>query len=401
MEAPEAPRVAVIVETSHSYGREIFRGITRYIRENEPWSVFFVERSLCDGVPKWLKKWSGDGIISRVGTPDIVDFLEKTDIPIVDLNQQLYGRGTPQLSNDHAAIGRIAAEHFLPRGFSQFGYLGHEGLHWSDGRRDAFIEAVASAGGTCEAYRCRSRSDPVRRFHDRTWELEMDEVVRWVKGLPKPVGVMACDDFRGLQLIEACAVARIDVPREVAVLGVGNDSVACDLASPPLSSILLNAFQIGYDAASMLDRLMRGEQVDCTERLLPPLDVITRQSTDVMAVVDPLVLRALQFIQRRACDGIKVPDILRHVLVSRSVLQERFQKALERTIHDMILEVKIKRAKELLAQTELPLIDIAERTAFKHVEYFCTVFKKETGLTPTKFREQFGQKTVRSFQIDQ
>jgi len=391
-------RVAVVIETSHSYGREIFRGITRYIRENQPWSVFFVERSLCDGVPKWLKKWSGNGIITRVGTPDIVTFLSNTDIPVVDLNQQMQGLGVPQISNDHAAIGRMAAVHLLQRGFSQFAYVGHDGLPWSDGRRDAFRDVVTEAGGACDVYSYGAQAP--RRFHDRTWELEMDHVVRWVKDLPKPVGVMACDDFRGLQVIEACAIARIDIPQQVAVLGVGNDSVACDLSSPPLSSILLNAFQTGYEAASLLDRLMQGEPVDREERLMPPLDVITRQSTDVMAVADPLVSKAMQFIQRHACDGIKVPDVLRHVLVSRTVLQERFRKALERSIHDMILDARIKRVKELLAQTELPLLDIAERTAFKHIEYLCTVFKKETGWTPAMFREQHGQKSQHWFQIN-
>jgi len=392
-------RVAVVIETSHSHGREIYRGITRYIRENEPWSVFFVERSLGDGVPKWLRKWSGHGIITRVGTPDIVEFLAGKNIAVVDLNQRLAGLGVPQISNDHAAIGRMGAEHLLQRGFNHFGYVGHDGLPWSDSRRDALRQEITKAGGDCAIYSHGTQAP--RRFHDRTWELEMDHVVRWVKSLPKPVGVMTCDDFRGLQVIEACAIAQIDIPHQVAVLGVGNDSVACDLASPPLSSVLLNAFQIGYEAASLLDRLMRGETVDCRERLMPPLDVITRQSTDVMAVADPLVSKAMQFIQKRACEGIRVPDVLRHVLVSRTVLQERFRKALERSIHDMILQARIRRAKELLAQTELPLIDVCDRTAFKHVEYLCTVFKKETGLTPAAFRDQHGQKTQRWFQINQ
>ncbi|MBN1588784.1 MAG: DNA-binding transcriptional regulator [Pirellulales bacterium] len=391
-------RVAVIIETSHSFGRELFRGIARFIQENERWSVFFVERSLSEGVPKWLRKWSGHGIITRVGTPDIVDFLADKDIAIVDLNQRLYDLGVPGISNDHAAIGQMGAEHLLQRGFSQFGFVGHNGLFWSDARRDAFMQQVEEAGGHCDVYSYGSNAP--RRFHDRTWELEMDRIVRWVTQLPKPVGIMACDDFRGLQLIEACAIARIDIPQQVAVLGVGNDSIACDLAGPPLSSILLNAFQMGYDAASLLNRLMRGEKVDCAERLLPPLDVVTRQSTDVMAVGDPLVSKAMQFIQKHACDGIGVPDVLRHVLVSRTVLQERFRSSLERTIHDMILEVKMKRVKELLVQTELPLLDICGRTAFKHPEYLCTVFKKHIGLTPTDFRKQHGQKPQRWFQIN-
>jgi LacI family transcriptional regulator len=227
----------------------------------------------------------------------------------------------------------------------------------------------------------------------------MEHVVRWVKKLPKPVGVMACDDFRGLQLLEACASEGIAVPQEVAVIGVGNDDVACEVASPPLSSIMLNSFRMGYEAAALLDRLMRGERVDAVERLLPPLDVVTRQSTDVMAVADPVVSSAMRFIHEHACDGIKVTDVLRHVLVSRTVLEDRFHRALDRSAHEMILESRTKRVKELLAQTELSLADIADRAGFKHVEYLCTVFKRETGWTPTRYREEHGQKAERPFQI--
>lgn len=391
-------RVALIIETSHSFGREIFRGITRYLRENEPWSVFFVELTVCDGVPKWLKKWSGDGIISRVATPDFVKFVADTDIPIVDLNQQLRGLGAPLVSIDHALVGRMVAEHLLQRGFHEFGFIGHNGLHWSDDRRDAFRDTVHEAGGHCHVYSCGSQAP--RRFLDRTWELEMEGVVRWASNLPQPVGIMASDDFRGLQLIEACAIARIAVPQEVAVIGVGNDNVACELASPPLSSVVLNAYQMGYEAASLLDRLMRGEKVGRKERLLPPLDIVTRQSSDVMAVADPVVSKSMQFIHQYACEGIKISDILRHVLVSRSVLQDRFRKTFECTIHDMILDVRIKRAKELLAQTELSLAEIARRSGFKHVEYLCEVFKKGTGWTPGQYRAQHGQRQERRFQIN-
>ncbi len=275
--------MALVVETSQSFGRELLRGVTRYIREHDPWSVFFVDRAVCDGVPKWLKKWSGDGVISRISAPDVREFVSERGMPLVDLNEQLRGVG---------------------------------------------------------------------------------------------------------------------VPEEVAVVGVGNDDVACELASPPLSSVVLNAFQMGHEAATVLDLLMKGQQVDDTERLLPPLDVVTRQSSDVTAVTDRVVSDAVQFINEHACDGIKVTDVLRHVLVSRSVLQERFQKALDRSIHGMIVDVRIKRVKELLAKTELPLVEIALRTGFKHVEYLHTTFKRETDWTPATFREQYGRKPQRPFQIE-
>ncbi|HLA83646.1 MAG TPA: DNA-binding transcriptional regulator [Thermoguttaceae bacterium] len=394
--ARRSPRVALMIETSQSFGRDVFRGITRYIRENGPWSVFFVQRGVGDRVPKWLRKWSGDGIISRINTPDVRQFAADTSLPIIDLNEQLRGMKVPMISNDHAAVGCMAAEHLLQRGFEHFAYMGYNGLYWSDCRRDAFAEAACQSK-VCDVYSCRAQSP--QRFRDDTWELEMEHVVHWVERLPKPVGVMTCDDFRGLQLLEACAIAGIAVPQDVAVIGVGNDDVACEVASPPLSSVVLNSFRMGYEAAVLLDRLMRGEKVDVKERLLPPLDIITRQSTDVMAVADPVVSKAMRFIQQQACEGIKVTDVLRHVLVSRTVLEDRFHRALDRSAHEMILEARTKRVKELLAHTELSLADIADRAGFKHVEYLCTVFKRETGWTPTRYREEHGQKTERPFQI--
>jgi LacI family transcriptional regulator len=386
----KVPRVALLVETSQSFGRKLLCGIAQYLRENNPWMVFFTERAVCDGVPEWLKKWSGDGIISRINTPDVTKVLANINIPIIDLNEKLRGMGVPLISNDHDAMGQMAARHLLERGFVHFGFIGHNGLYWSDRRRDAFFHTVREAGGTCKNFSCHGKAP--QRFLDHSWELEMESIIRWVQKLPRPTGIMTCDDFRGLQLLEACAIADVAVPQEVAVISVGDDDVACELANPPLSSIQLNAYRMGYEAAAQLDRLMRGEAAAPVELLIPPLDVATRQSTDIMAIDDPLVAKAMQFIHLHACNGINIDDVLRHMLVSRTTLQDRFRKTLNMSIHDVIIGVRIKRTKELLAETELPLSLIADRTGFKHVEYLSTAFKKLTGWTPVKYREEHGQK---------
>ena len=386
----KAPRVALLVETSQSFGRRLLRGIAGYIRENNPWSVFLTERAVCDGVPEWIKKWSGDGIISRINTPDVEKSLAQIDIPIIDLNEKLRGMGVPLISNDHHAVGQMAAAHLLIRGFVHFAFIGHNGLYWSDRRRDAFAKTVREAGGDIKLYCCHGKGP--QRFLDRSWELEMESIIRWVQKLPRPIGIMTCDDFRGLQLLEACAIADIAVPQEVAVISVGDDDVACELANPPLSSIQLNAYRMGYEAAAQLDRLMRGETADALELLIPPLDIATRQSTDIMAIDDPMVAKAMRYIHLHACDGINIDDVLRHMAVSRSTLQDRFRKTLSTSIHDVIVGIRIKRTKELLAETELPLSSVADRAGFMHVEYFSTMFKRITGWTPIKYREEHGRK---------
>lgn len=392
------PHVALIIETSTSFGREVLCGVAQYIREHSPWSLYFTERSANDPVPSWLKQWSGDGVISRALSPDTVKIVLDAGIPVVDLNEQLRGLGVPIISNDHAAIGRMAAEHLLERGFTRFGYIGHTGVFWSDSRYQEFSKAIESSGYTCDEYHGRSKNIQALRQH--TWELELEEVAEWVKKLEKPVGVFVGNDFRAVQFLAACRIADVAVPEEVAVIGVGNDDVACELANPPLTSVLLNAHRMGYEAAALLDRQLKGEPVGDLETIIPPLDIVTRQSSDVTAIDDPIVAKAMRFIREHACSGIKVDDVLKHVLVSRTALQDHFRNVFDRSIHDMILSIKISRVRELLSQTNLSLIDIAERTGFKHAEYLSSVFKQQTGWTPAKYRKEHGYKTPSHFQIN-
>ena len=365
-------------------------GIAAYIRENKPWSVYFGQRSVYDPIPSWLKTWTGDGIISRAAIPEIREVVTKTDVPTVDLNEQMGDLGIPQVSNDHAAIARLAAEHLLERGFTRFGYIGHAGLYWSDRRYQAFAETVGKLGHPCEEY--PGRIEGWRSLRQGSWEREMDAVARWISRLSKPAGIMACDDFRALQLLAACRLADVAVPEQVAVIGVGGDDVSCELASPPLSSVILNAWRMGYEAAALLDRLMHGEPPALQQSLIAPLGIVTRQSTDVTAIADPMVAEAMRFIREHASEGINVADLLRHLSVSRTALQDHFRKGLGASIHQVILDARIARVKELLAETTLSLQDIADRTAFTHFEYMSTVFKQRTGSTPAMYRRERGQR---------
>jgi LacI family transcriptional regulator len=394
----KSPRVALLIETSKSFGRHLLRGINQYNRATTPWTIYFAERSVWDDVPRWLTKWSGDGIISRISTPEVARSLLQSSIPIVDLNEQLRGMGIPLISNDHAAVGRMAAEHLLQRRFEVYGYLGHGGFQWSDRRGAAFAAVVEQAGFPCHIYPCKYRSH--RQVVQRPWDLELDNIAAWVAGLPKPVGIMASDDFRGLQLLNACVMAGVSVPEQAAVLAVGDDDVACELSNPPLSSVVLNARRMGYEAAALLDRMMHGEKPDVDELLIPPLEIVTRQSTDVTAIADPIVAKAMQFIRQHACDGIKIKDVLRYTLVSRTALQGRFRHAIGRSIHDVILSYRVERVKEMLAYTDLSLADIAERTGFRYAEYMSTVFKKCAGFTPANYRRECGRRAGKRAQGD-
>ncbi len=378
------PHVALIVETSLAYGRGLLHGIGQYIRENAPWSVYLEQRSLYDPPPPWLKGWKGDGIISRASSPQMAKLIVDTGIATVDLNEEVMGLGLPLIYNDHHMIGRRAAEHLLDRAFTHFGYLGYEDTEWSRRRQQGFVSMVTARGFRCDVFVNPPAS--VKAHEQPRWEDELKRVTQWVRRLPKPAGVMACNDFRAVQLLDACRREGVAVPEQVAVIGVDND-VACELCNPPLTSVIPDAERIGFEAAKLLDQLMQGKRPLYQERYFPPRGIITRQSTDVTAINDPIVADAVHFIRQHACEGISVDDVVDAATVSRSVLQRRFRDLMTRSIHDVIVSVRMERVKQLLIDTTLSLGDIAQRTGFNHSEYLSMVFKQRTGQTITAFRK--------------
>ena len=381
------PHVALIVETSTAYGRAILSGISQYVREYGPWTVYIEQRSLQDPAPPWLERWAGDGIIARASTPQSARKLAKTGVPTVDLNDQVRGLGLPQIHSDHAAIAHLAADHLIDRGFRHFAYFGFPIFEWSLRRQEAFTNHVLAAGHQFH------EGLPGRRVHwshqQASWEDEIEGVAQWVKRLPKPLGIMAGNDIRGIQMLDACRRAGVAVPEEVAVVGVDNEELVCLLAYPPLSSVVPDAYRVGYESAALLDQMMKGHPVTEMLRSIPPVSVATRQSSDVTAIANPRLASAMQFIRESACQGIGVDDVLANLSVSRSVLQRLFRKELGQTILDAITAIRMQRVKQLLAETDLSLNDIADRAGFSYVEYLSTSFRHHTGQSPSSYRRKF------------
>ncbi len=339
-----------------------------------------MEQGRGDDPPPWLAGWKGDGIIARIETPRIARAVVRTGLPAVDLSAARLVPSLPWVETDDEMIARLAAEHLMERGFKRFAFCGDDRFNWSRWRETHFAARLQSAGHSCAAFRSAVGTGDVAA--------EARELTRWLRDLPKPVGVMACYDIRGQQVLAACRAAGLAVPDEVAVIGVDNDTLLCEFASPPLSSVTPNAHRAGYEAATLLDRLMSGKSVAATAHLIAPLGIAARQSTDVLAVDDRDVARAVQFIREHACEGINVADVLRAVPLSRRVLEQRFQRLLGCTPREEILHVRLARVKQLLGETDLPLYLVAERTGFEHVEYLSVVFKRETGRTPTAWRSE-------------
>jgi LacI family transcriptional regulator len=374
--------VALLIETSLASGRDILRGVARYVREHGPWSIYLEPRSLEESVPRWLRGWDGDGIIARLQNERIAEAVASSGVPAVDVLGVVRRAGLPLAHVDNAAIARLAAGHFLERGFRRFAFCGLDGINWSGERRDAFARAVAEAGGECLVYASGGRG---------TWEDEQDHLAAWVRSLPRPCAVMACNDPRGQKVLEACRRSDVRVPDQVAVVGVDNDEPICAIADPPLSSVVPDHERVGYEAAALLDRVRAGDAGADAAVFTPPVEVVTRQSSDVLALADREVAEAIGFIREYACLGLGVDEVCRKLALSRSTLQRRFRRLLGRTIHDEIVLVRLKRAQDLLAGTDMPIAAVAQRCGFGHQEYLGAVFRARLGQTPASYRRRSGR----------
>lgn len=362
----------------------MLRGIAHFERSHQLWTGFLDDEARAEDDPLWLRDKRWDGIISRHTTETLVTTCASLGLPLVDLNDTEPFPGVPKIRPDNAALGHLGAEHFLERGYRHFGFSGFSNNGWSEERRDGFIEALRLASRTCALLDVVYPGD-----YTPFWDSQQAEViVRWLQQLPKPVGIMACNDLRAQQVINAALAGGLLVPEEVAVLGANNEPIRCELAYPPLSSVSPNAFQSGYRAAEVLTGLMAGKAPESMDMRIGPVGVVTRPSTDVLAIEDRIVTKALSCIRQRACGGLTVSEVVAAAHTCRSQLEKKFRKHLGRSPQEEIRRVQIAKLKQLLAETDYPLKSIAEMTGFEHVEYMSVVFKRLTGDSPGAFRRR-------------
>lgn len=382
----EIPKVALLVETARGFGRDLLHGVARYSRLHGPWSFHITPGDYVQAVPK-MKQWGGMGIIGRIANERVAQAVVQANVPTIalGLTDEQMRPGNPlskfsEISSDATEVSRVAAEHLIARRFSHYAYVGSEDRGWSVRREKPFQKFIAEHGFKVHVYR------QPKRARDRVWEREQAFLAEWIRDLPTPIGLFACDDDRGREVLEACSLAGLRVPEDVAVIGVDNDEVFCELAYPPLTSISLNADAAGYRAAELLDGMMQGRIRKPQWIVVETLGVVTRRSTEVVAVEDEDVVASLQFIHREQGRGISVDDVVQHAAVSRRNLETRFRDTVGRTILEEIQLVRLERAKRLLVETTYPVSKVAELAGFGSAGYFIQFFQKRVGKTPRKYR---------------
>lgn len=378
-------RVALIIESKRAYGRRILDGIASYMREIEPWEIFIEPRALHDPAPRWLFSWQGDGIIARIMDDKVLTKIKERGIPLVNIKGTLTDAdNVPDFSIDRFAIGKMAAEHLIERRFRNFAFAGFKAV-WSDLIYQGFSETLEKYGFSCNEYRDTLKFTD--SYREVAMEREIDQTAQWLKTLPAPVGIVAADDYLGIQILSACRKIGLKVPDMAAVLGLGNDETLCNLCSPTLSSLHYNEQLLGRKSAEKLDLLMRGEPVNPDPELILPLGITVRHSTDVEAVDDELVRSALSFIRENLNRNINIDNLVESLGVPRSTLQRRFKKALGRSVYETILDWRLQRVMELLAHTNITVKQIARLTGFRFVEHLNGLFKLKTGMTLLTYRK--------------
>jgi len=371
-------KVILLIETSRAFGREFLYGVARYSKLHGPWAFYREPRNLKSHIPR-LTNWQANGIIMRNSI--ISTELLKLKIPTIMILHDPKGPGNVHsVITEGNRISELAAEHLLNRGLRNFAYCGFDDFHWSNERKIYFQKLIEDAGFKTYIY-----NEGASKKH-KTWEKEQVRMAEWLRILPKPVGIMTCNDDRGNHVLEACKVAKLNVPEEVSVIGVDNDELVCDLCDPPLTSIALNSKSAGYAAAELLDNLMKGQNIQNQQIHVTATHVVKRQSTDILAIEDADVVSAIRFIRQNAKSKIRVNDVVANTCLSRRSLESHFRNYLKRSIQEEIRKVRTELISQMLIETNLSIAEITSTFNFTDLEHMSRYFRKEKGISLRDFR---------------
>ena len=386
----EIPKVMLLLEKSRAYSRGLLRGIAKYSNLHGPWTFyeeppFYMNAGGGKQSLNQLKDWGVDGIIMR--DTEKTQRIISMGLPTIVTDLRGKFPGSPIIKTDDLAIGKIAAEYLLKLGFGHFAFCGFDKVFWSADRQDSYAKTIEQAGFKVSFYKqpkSRTRRSPA---------YELIIMADWLKSLQKPVGLMACNDDRARHVVEACKIAGLHVPEQVAVIGVDNDELVCDFSNPPLSSVALNLERSGYEAAELLDKLMAREIKPAEQKIVvQPAQIVPRQSTDVLAIDDSDVANAVRFIRQNAKDRIQVSDVVNAVGVSRRGLERRFRRVLSSSVLDEIRRVRVEHVAQMLMKTNLSIGQISLALNFPSIEHISRFFSQEKGMSPLAYRKKYGGK---------
>ena len=382
------PKVILRTETSRACGRGILLGISKYCHLFSHWRLtqklpFYLQSDKSSDDPNLPENWMADGMI--ISRPEIPEFVRQIGVPVVGIDVLETVSGMPNIVGDNDGIAELALEHYMDRGFSQLAYCEFTGISWAVERGVSFITKAQKKGLDVFKYDIKNIEG---RF---SWDDELHAIGAWLNSLPHPLGLLACNDDCAKLVSAACKSASIAVPDDVGILGVDNDEMICLPNDPPLSSIMLDFEKAGFEAASLLDKIMKGEEESASQRiLLVPSNIEIRQSTDTLAVSDPELASALRYIRDHAQHAISVPDVIEATCLSRRGLEYKLKAVMGQSINKVIRKNRVEGVSKMLIKTNLSISQIAYQLGFTDIEHISRYFRSEKGLSPTEFRKKYG-----------
>ncbi len=374
-------RIRLLLNHDFGFYRDIARGVVEYAQIKPNWTLDLVPPDRKLTAKRLLKGVAG--VIGHVDSVELGDALLASGLPVINTSGVLPETKLPRVAINHPVVGELAASYFLDRGYRHFGFVGYAGLRFSLQREAGFKQALKAAGYSLTSYQDTSP----RKVAGPPFEPLNQDIRPWLAALELPSAVLTSNDVQGFYLTEVCRQAGLIVPGDLAILSVDNDDLLCAVARPTLSSISLPSHRIGFEAAKQLDQLLQGGTTDLTT-LFPPLGVITRQTTDILAIHDSDVCKALQFINENVGENIGVRDVVEVLPIARRMLERKFRQYMNRGVAEEIRRVRIMNAKRLLSETELTISKISEQTGFSCANQLAMVFRGATGQTPNEYRRQ-------------
>ena len=381
-------KIILLIDFSEEYSKSLLKGITNYAREHGPWvfcrmPLFHRETMGIDGILDWAREWEADGIIGQLYNDSRVEKIIRAGIPVIAQDFKERFTDIPNITGAYRETGAMAADYFLKKGFTHFAFYGFKNIVWSRERAEGFEERVARAGHAVTYF------EHEKARTSELWYYKPSSLSDWLLSLPKPIAIMTCDDRLGQHITEACRHSRIRIPEEVAVLGVDNDEMVCELSDPPLSSIALDTEKGGYEAARLLDHLICHDTTRLYDIVVEPTQVITRQSTDIYATHDEFIASSLKYIHQHIDKNLQVDDVVRQVPLSRRSLEMRFQQVIGYPIYKYIQNLRIEKFSKKLLETDQAVFEIAMDLGLTDTKNIARQFRQIKGCTPLEYRNRY------------
>lgn len=379
-------KIILLLDFAEEYSKNLLKGISKYAGEHGPWTfcrmpLFYRETIGMDGILRWAKEWEADGIIGQLYNGIDLEKTIASGIPVIAQDFKERFEEIPNITGAYRETGRIGAEYFLKKGYRYFAFYGFNDIVWSRERAEGFEEKLKSMGHSVYYFEHRkSRSTDL-------WYYKSHSLSRWLKSLPKPIALMACDDNQALHITEVCRQIKIRIPEEIAVLGVDDDEMLCELSDPPLSSIALDIEKGGYESAYLLEQMIRGRKGHY-DIFVKPIQVITRQSTDIYATNDSLIATTLKYIHQNIEKSLHVDEIVKQVPLSRRSLEKRFLNTTGFPVYKYIFNLRMEKFTQKLLDTDQTVFEIALDLGFNDGKNIARQFKQVKGCNPIEYRRR-------------